>query len=122
MSLQELVERYRRDGFIAVEGVYPPEQMEELRRTTDGFVERSREATGHTDMFDLEPGHTAEHPRLRRLKNPVRFHEAYDRCMREPARVCSAAYADWPARSMSALRADGVPAYARFAAAASNNS
>ncbi len=84
MSMQELVERYRRDGFIAVEGVYPLEQMEELRRTTDAFVEQSREVTEHTDMYDLEPGHTAEHPRLRRLKNPVRFHEAYDRCMREP--------------------------------------
>ena len=84
MSIPELVERYRRDGYISLEGIYPLAQMEELRRITDGFVERSREVTEHSDMFDLEPGHTAEHPRLRRLKNPVRFDEAYDRCLREP--------------------------------------
>jgi ectoine hydroxylase-related dioxygenase (phytanoyl-CoA dioxygenase family) len=85
MLTAEQIAHYHREGYIAVPAVYPLEEMEELRRITDEFVEKSREATQHTDMFDLEPGHSAEMPRLRRLKNPVKQHPAYDRCMRNPA-------------------------------------
>lgn len=82
MLTREQVERYHREGYIKVEGVYSPGFVEELRRVTDTFVERSREVTEHTDLFDLEPTHTPEQPRLRRLKHPIRHHEAYDRAMR----------------------------------------
>ena len=49
---------------------------------TDEFVEQSRAATAHTEMFDLEPGHTADAPRLRRLKSPVKAHSVYDAALR----------------------------------------
>ena len=29
-------------------------------------------------IFDLEPDHSAERPRLRRIKNPIAQHEVYD--------------------------------------------
>lgn len=83
MLSPEQVEQYRREGYVAVEGVYSPAEVEELRRVTDEFVEKSREVTEHTEVYDLEPGHSPEHPRLRRLKNPIQQHEVYDRCMRQ---------------------------------------
>ena len=42
-----------------------------LRRVTDEFVERSRGVSESDDIFDLEPDHSAERPRLRRIKNPI---------------------------------------------------
>jgi phytanoyl-CoA hydroxylase len=82
MLSAEQVQQYQTDGYVAVAGVLPAEEIEELRRVTEEFVDKSRHATDHTDEFDLEPGHTAEVPRLRRLKYPEKLHPAYDRVMR----------------------------------------
>src|SRR5262249_20359436 len=78
----EQVGRYREQGFIAVEGVLTEAEVRELQTVTDEFVERSRAVSDHTVVFDLEPGHTADSPRLRRLKAPHKQHEVYDRTMR----------------------------------------
>jgi ectoine hydroxylase-related dioxygenase (phytanoyl-CoA dioxygenase family) len=83
MLTRQQVEQYRREGYVAVPNVYPLEQMVELRQITEEFVEKSRSVAHHTDVFDLEPGHTPERPALRRLKNPVKQHPAYDRCLRD---------------------------------------
>ncbi len=82
MLTDEQVKQYRTDGYVTVAGLLPPDEIEELRRVTEEFVDKSRHATDHTDEFDLEPGHTAEAPRLRRLKHPEKLHPAYDRVMR----------------------------------------
>jgi phytanoyl-CoA hydroxylase len=81
----EQIDTYREQGFLAVRNVFTAEEVAELQRVTDEFVERSREVTAHTDVFDLEPGHTAADPRLRRLKAPHRQHPAYDRALRNEA-------------------------------------
>lgn len=54
-----------------------PAEVEELRRVTDEFVEKSRQVTESNDIFDLEPAHTPEEPKLRRLKAPIDVHEIY---------------------------------------------
>lgn len=85
MLTQQQIEAYHRDGYVAVESVVSPDDIAELRRVTDEFVEKSRSVTEHTDVFDLEPGHTAETPRLRRLKSPSKQHPIYDRLLRYDA-------------------------------------
>lgn len=82
MLTTDQVEFYHTNGYVTVAGVLRSEEIEELRRVTEEFVDKSRDATEHTDEFDLEPGHTAEAPRLRRLKYPERQHPAYGRVMR----------------------------------------
>ena len=84
MLTQAQIDSYRTDGFIGVEGVFSPDEVAELQRVTDEFVDQSRAFTEHTDVFDLEPGHTADEPKLRRLKNPIDQHEVYDRALRHP--------------------------------------
>lgn len=76
---------YREQGYLAVRGVFTPDEVRELQRVTDEFVDRSRSVSDHTDVFDLEPGHTAAEPRLRRLKAPHRQHPTYDRALRNEA-------------------------------------
>ena len=68
MLTQQQIESYRENGYIGVENVFPPDFVDELCRGTEDFVEQSRSVTEHTDVFDIEPGHTAEKPRLRRIK------------------------------------------------------
>jgi phytanoyl-CoA hydroxylase len=82
MLTQEQIAFYHTNGYLGVENVLSAEEITELRRVTDEFVEKSRTVTTHTDVFDLEPGHTPENPRLRRLKTPALQHPVYDRILR----------------------------------------
>lgn len=83
MLTQAQIDEYHERGFIAVEGVLPDAQVTELQAVTDDFIERSRAVTEHTDVFDLEPDHTPDAPKLRRLKEPHLVHDAYDRVLRD---------------------------------------
>ncbi len=82
MLTQEQIDFYQTNGYIVVENAISAKDIAELRKITDEFVDKSREVTAHTNVFDLEPGHTSESPQLRRLKNPVALHPIYDRMLR----------------------------------------
>lgn len=71
------IESYRRDGYLGVENVFSPAEVADLRRVTDEFVEKSRAITANDAVFDLEPSHTPQNPRLRRLKDPIKQHAVY---------------------------------------------
>lgn len=79
------IEFYRKNGYLAVEGVLGEAEVAELRRVTDAFVEQSRSATANDPIFDLEPGHSASVPSVRRIKHPVRQHPSYAGFTRHPA-------------------------------------
>ncbi|HJP30215.1 MAG TPA: phytanoyl-CoA dioxygenase family protein [Candidatus Latescibacteria bacterium] len=81
MLTKDQVEHYRVKGYLGVEGVFSATEVAELGSVTDEFVEQSRQVTEHTDVFDLEPDHTPEFPKLRRLKSPVQSHEVYKRAL-----------------------------------------
>ena len=83
MLNQEQVDAYHRDGYITVNDIIPQEQIAALRQVSDEFLEKSRKTTEHTDLFDLEPEHSAEEPRLRRLKSPERHHPTFDKTFRD---------------------------------------
>jgi ectoine hydroxylase len=70
-------ESYFENGYLLVEQAIPPKWVERLRAVTDEMVDRSRALSRSDAIFDLEPGHTAEHPRLRRLTSPVDHHPDY---------------------------------------------
>ena len=81
----EQIAFYHQNGFLTVENVLTADEVADLRRVTDEFVEKSRAVAENDEIFDLEPNHSAENPRLRRLKNPVRHHAVYDRMLRHDA-------------------------------------
>ncbi|MCQ0986083.1 phytanoyl-CoA dioxygenase family protein [Jiella marina] len=67
---EESRERYFADGGVCIEKAVQGEWLARLRSAIDGLVERSRAVSASDAVFDLEPGHSAEAPRLRRVSSP----------------------------------------------------
>jgi phytanoyl-CoA hydroxylase len=84
MLTPDQIQFYRDQGYLGIENVFSVDEMDELRRVTDEFVEKSRAVTRNDAVFDLEPSHTPGKPLLRRLKNPIKQHEVYRRALRHP--------------------------------------
>src|SRR4051812_23388445 len=82
MLSPDQIEAYRRDGFIVVEGVLSEAEIADLRAVTDALVDKARFLTEHDDVYDLEPSHSRDDPRVRRIKTPHRQHEIYAAVMR----------------------------------------
>ena len=70
---------YHDNGYLQLDAHVGPEWLDELRAVSAEFVERSRQQTSSDRVIDVEPTHTAEHPRLRRLISPPDQHEVFRR-------------------------------------------
>lgn len=77
---QEQIDAFWRDGVVTVEGAVTLDQLAGLKADFDVWVEESRDQTapyGKTidgrPRFDLQPGHTADKPALRRIQAQLRF-------------------------------------------------
>ncbi len=80
----EDVATYHEQGFVVVRNAVAPQEIARLTAEIDRWIEESRahpknygETPNGKARFDLEAGHTAEAPRLRRVANPVDISEAY---------------------------------------------
>jgi phytanoyl-CoA hydroxylase len=85
MISEQDVEAYRRDGVIVVPGVLDATTLAEVRSVIAELVAGAAKTLEHTDVYDLEPGHTAESPRVRRIKAPQKVHPLFDEIVRSPA-------------------------------------
>ncbi len=70
---------YARDGYLAFERYVDDQWLTELQAVSAEFVELSRQLEHSNKVLDIEPGHTADEPRLRRLISPVDQHETFRR-------------------------------------------
>jgi phytanoyl-CoA hydroxylase len=77
MLTPDRVQSYRRDGYLLVENVLSASELATLRRVTDELVAASHAVTEHNHVYDLEPTHTPEAPRVRRIKEPHNAHPAF---------------------------------------------
>jgi ectoine hydroxylase-related dioxygenase (phytanoyl-CoA dioxygenase family) len=78
---------YRDQGYLVVPDVLDAATLETVRAEMARILEGARAATAHTDMYDLEPGHRADDPRVRRVKTPHRFFPVFQELMRHPTLV-----------------------------------
>jgi ectoine hydroxylase-related dioxygenase (phytanoyl-CoA dioxygenase family) len=85
MISEQDVEAYRRDGVIVVPDVLDATTLAEVRSVIAELVAGAAKTLEHTDVYDLEPGHTAESPRVRRIKAPQKVHPLFDEIVRSPA-------------------------------------
>jgi ectoine hydroxylase-related dioxygenase (phytanoyl-CoA dioxygenase family) len=69
--------RYRSDSWVSVPRFVDAAWLARLRAVTDEFVEQSRALTESNVIFDLDAGHSAREPRLRRLSSPTDLHATY---------------------------------------------
>ena len=91
MALNEnQLEYFESRGYLLLESVIEPELLAALRRQFDAWVEESRdrlepwgEIVDGRARFDLEPGHSAENPALRRINAPTDVSEDYYHAMRD---------------------------------------
>lgn len=70
-------EAYFSNGFIGVQNLITEPWLTELRAVTDEFIEMSRDIKGGDKRFDLEPNHSANQPRIRRLNSPTDYHDTF---------------------------------------------
>jgi phytanoyl-CoA hydroxylase len=64
------IARYHETGYLVVPEVIEPELLARLRGALDALVADAASVSEHTDVYDLEPGHTPEQPKVRRIKLP----------------------------------------------------
>lgn len=70
-------EQYFENGYLLLERIIPEEWIERLRAATTEMVDESRKIKTSDVKWDLDQGHTAENPRLRRLSSPNDHHAEY---------------------------------------------
>src|SRR5919197_4129741 len=70
-------EAYFANGYLLVERAIDETWLRRLRAATEELVERSRKVTKSDSVFDLEPNHRPDAPRLRRVSNPVEQHPVF---------------------------------------------
>ena len=69
--------QYHDHGWVSVPGLVDDPWLDRLRAVTEEFVESSRTLAESNVIFDLDVGHSAADPRLRRLSSPTDLHETY---------------------------------------------
>ena len=74
---QKQREFYFENGYLLLEKFITGELLDRLQNVTQGFIEKSRRYDSSNEQFDLEPEHSAEDPRVRRLNMPYRQHPTY---------------------------------------------
>jgi ectoine hydroxylase-related dioxygenase (phytanoyl-CoA dioxygenase family) len=80
---------YREHGYLVVADVLGPPTLDALRRELAQILEGARAVSAHTDVYDLEPGHRPDAPRVRRVKTPHRFFDGFKRLSRHPGLVAT---------------------------------
>ncbi|SIO31736.1 phytanoyl-CoA dioxygenase family protein [Vannielia litorea] len=77
MLTKEQKEFYEENGYLMVENVVDPELLARLQSVTAEMIEASRELTESDERYDLDRGHSAETPRLTRIKLPHKQNPVY---------------------------------------------
>jgi phytanoyl-CoA hydroxylase len=77
MLTRDQVQQYKKTGYLFVEDALSADELATLRRITDEVVAAARTVTEHNHVYDLEPTHTPQEPRVRRIKEPHRVHPFY---------------------------------------------
>lgn len=76
-------EFYFENGYLLLESIISDEWLNRLRAATAEMVERSRTMQKSDGILELEPGHSPQEPRLRRVTSPVDHHPEYWRFARD---------------------------------------
>ncbi|MDG2161320.1 MAG: phytanoyl-CoA dioxygenase family protein [Acidimicrobiales bacterium] len=94
----EQVEAFWREGYLVLDGAVSAYDLADLQAVIGGWVEESRNHVNPwgTTMdgrgrFDVQPGHSAERPALRRVASPQEVCDVHLRIMRDSPLVDAAA-------------------------------
>ena len=82
MLTQDQEKFYRENGFLVVPDVFRADEIAELVAVTEEFQRCGAKRQQSDDIFDIGPGREPGTVSVRRIKDPTKHHEAYDRAMR----------------------------------------
>ncbi|HYN27655.1 MAG TPA: phytanoyl-CoA dioxygenase family protein [Burkholderiales bacterium] len=78
------VQSYHDNGYLVVENVLDGAMVARIRQVIAGLVAKAAGVTAHNDIYDLEPTHTPENPRVRRIKTPHKVDPMFWDVVRHP--------------------------------------
>jgi len=78
------VAAYRDQGYVIVDAIYSADEIARMRATLDDLVAGAAGLTDNDDIYDLEPTHTPEAPRVRRIKHPFQAHPVFNEMGKHP--------------------------------------
>ena len=88
MLTQSQIDFYHANGYVVVEDVVTADQLDALRKDFSAWVDESRVETGPFGetvdgkaRFDVEDGHNADKPALRRISAPHEISDTYMKVM-----------------------------------------
>ena len=71
------IQQFREDGAVVVPGVLDALTCQRMKAVLADLVESARSVSQHNDVYDLEPGHSSDQPRVRRIKKPHLVHPVF---------------------------------------------
>ena len=68
---------YRENGYLLVEDLLDRSTLARMKEIIADLVSKAKGVAKHNDVYDLEPSHTPETPRVRRIKKPHVVHPVF---------------------------------------------
>jgi ectoine hydroxylase-related dioxygenase (phytanoyl-CoA dioxygenase family) len=81
------VDSYNENGYVVVENVVDAATRDAMRAVIADLIANAAGLTTHNDVYDLEPSHSPERPRVRRIKKPTQVHPIFDQVLKSPNMV-----------------------------------
>jgi ectoine hydroxylase-related dioxygenase (phytanoyl-CoA dioxygenase family) len=85
MITKQQVDFYHEQGYVLVENVVDKATLFAIHRVIEQLTAGARGKTKHDDVYDLEPTHTPDSPRVRRIKKPHLVHPIFDQVVKSEA-------------------------------------
>jgi phytanoyl-CoA hydroxylase len=84
MLSEREIDQYRRTGYLVVEGVLDKALLSRARQVIAEFVAGAAQVSKPDSVYDLEPAHVPQAPRVRRIKSPHVNHPLFWEIARLP--------------------------------------
>ncbi|HEX4986432.1 MAG TPA: phytanoyl-CoA dioxygenase family protein [Burkholderiales bacterium] len=81
------VESYRENGYLVVENVLDAAALSGIRQVIADLTAKAAGITSHNEIYDLEPTHTPQNPRVRRIKTPHKVDPLFLEVVKQPKMV-----------------------------------
>jgi len=82
---------YRKNGYLLVEDVLDSSTRVQMKAVIADLIAKAKGVAQHNDVYDLEPSHTPQSPRVRRIKKPHVVNPVFWEFAKSPAilEVCT---------------------------------
>lgn len=81
---QEELDRYERDGYLVITDAVPQDRLQAVIAETERMYDTAYTITAGNEMLDVDPAHTPEKPRVRRIKSQHEHSEFFAEFAAEP--------------------------------------